>query len=79
MLDLETLLKQTVPDSMFKRGHLVLNAKLKPIRILFEQRRVPEEGWDDEVIDFLLTLFSLMDTDKDPESARIGEREARVG
>jgi len=63
---------------MLKRGLLVLRAKLKPIRVLFEQRRVPENGWDDEVIDFLLTLFSLMDTDKDPESARIGEREARV-
>ena len=78
MLDLESLLKQTIPDPMLKRGLLVLRAKLKPIRVLFEQRRVPEHGWDDEVIDFLLTIFSLMDTDKDPESARIGEREARV-
>ncbi|HEY4674837.1 MAG TPA: O-phosphoseryl-tRNA(Sec) selenium transferase [Candidatus Bathyarchaeia archaeon] len=78
MSDLETLLKGTVPDSMLKRGVRVLRAKLKPIRILFEQRKVPDEGWDDEVIDLLLTVFSLMDTDKDPDSARIGEREARV-
>ena len=78
MLDLESLLKQTIPDPMLKRGLLVLRAKLKPIRVLFEQRRVPNHGWDDETINFLLTLLSLMDTDKDPESARIGEREARV-
>lgn len=78
MFDLELLLKQTVPNPMLRRGLLVLNAKLRPIRVLLEERRVPEDGWDDDVIDFLLTLFSLMDTDKDPESARIGEREARV-
>jgi O-phospho-L-seryl-tRNASec:L-selenocysteinyl-tRNA synthase len=63
---------------MLRRGIRVLRAKLEPIRILFEERRVPEERWDDEVIDFLLTALSLMDTDKDPDSARIGEREARV-
>lgn len=78
MLDLELLLKQTIPNHMLKRGLLVLHAKLKPVRVLLEQRRVPEHGWNDETIDFLLTVFSLMDTDKDPESARIGEREARV-
>lgn len=78
MLDLEHFLKQTIPDPMLKRGLLVLRAKLKPIQVLFDQRRVPEHGWDDEVIDFLLTILSMMDTDKDPESARIGEREARV-
>ncbi len=78
MSDFDSLLKGTIPDSMLKRGLRVLRAKLKPIRILFEERRVPEHGWDDEVIDLLLTIFSMMDTDKDPESARIGEREARV-
>ena len=72
------MLKGTVSDSVLRRGLLVLRAKLKPLRILFEERRVPEKGWDDETIDFLLTLLSMMDTDKDPDSARIGEREARV-
>jgi O-phospho-L-seryl-tRNASec:L-selenocysteinyl-tRNA synthase len=78
LVDLDDLLKHTVPDSMVKHGLLVLRAKLRPIRVLFEERRVPEKGWDDEVINFLLKVLSLMDTDKDPESARIGEREARV-
>jgi O-phospho-L-seryl-tRNASec:L-selenocysteinyl-tRNA synthase len=76
--ELEKLLKGTIPDGVLKRGLLVLRAKFKPIRILFEEQRAPNEGWDDEVIDFLLTVLSMMDTDKDPDSARIGEREARV-
>ena len=72
------MLKDTIPEHMLKRGLLVLQANLKPMRVFFEQRRVPETGWNDEAIDLLLILFSLMDTDKDPDSARIGEREARV-
>lgn len=78
MIDLEPLLKHTIPDHILQRGLLVMQAKLKQIRLLFEQRRVPQEGWEDDGIDFLLTLLSWMDSDKDPEGARIGEREARV-
>jgi O-phospho-L-seryl-tRNASec:L-selenocysteinyl-tRNA synthase len=63
---------------MLQHGLLVMQTKLKPVRLLLEQRRVPEEGWEDDVIDFLFTLLSWMDTDKDPKGARIGEREARV-
>lgn len=78
MIDLEPLLRQTIPEHILNHGLVVMQAKLRPIRLLFEQRRVPEEGWDDDVINFLLTLLSWMDTDKDPKGARIGEREARV-
>lgn len=78
MIDLESLLRNTIPKHILHHGLLVMQAKLKPMRLLFEQRRVPEEGWEDEVIDFLFTLLSWMDTDKDPKGARIGEREARV-
>jgi len=78
LIDLESTLKDTIPKHILHHGLLVMQAKLKPIRLLFEQRRVPEEGWEDDVIDFLLTLLSWMDSDKDPEGVRIGEREARV-
>lgn len=78
MLDFEPLLAHTIPEHMLKRGFVVLRAKLKPIDVLFEQRRIPDVGWDDDVIDLFLTILSMMDTDKDPKSARIGEREGRV-
>jgi O-phospho-L-seryl-tRNASec:L-selenocysteinyl-tRNA synthase len=51
---------------------------LSSIRNLFKQRRVPVLGWGDDVIELFLKLLSMMDLDKDPESVRIGEREARV-
>ena len=68
----------SIPENMLNRGQLVLNNFLKPIKILFEQRNVPQEPWSDEQIEFLLQILSNMDTDKDGGAARVGEREARI-
>lgn len=78
MINLKPFLKQTIPEHMLNHGLIILEERLKPIRVLFEQRRVPATGWDDDLIKFLLTLFSWMDSDKDVKGIRIGEREARV-
>ena len=59
---------------MLNRGQLVLNNFLKPIKILFEQRNVPNEPWTEEQIEFLLQTLSNMDTDKDDKAARVGDR-----
>ncbi|MFW9899826.1 MAG: O-phosphoseryl-tRNA(Sec) selenium transferase [Candidatus Thorarchaeota archaeon] len=67
-----------IPKNMLRRGQLVLNEFLNPIKILFEQRSVPDKPWTDEQIDFLLQTLSNMDTDKDSNAARVGEREARI-
>lgn len=67
-----------IPQNMINRGQIVLDNWLKPIKNLLEQKRVPEEPWEDEQIKFLLKLLSQMDTDKDLDAARVGEREARI-
>ncbi len=73
------LLLGLIPEHMLDRGLIVLEETLlKPIKILFEQRKLPKEGWNDDTIRLLLKILSSMDTDKDPKAARIGEREARV-
>ena len=76
--DLNKLLKGFIPENMLERGLLVLDSNLNPIKRLFEHRKVPEEGWDDRIIEFLLKILNLMDTDKDPKAIRVGEREART-
>lgn len=63
---------------MLDRGQIVLNNFMKPIKTLFEQKSVPKEPWSDEQIEFLLRTLSNMDTDKDSNAARVGEREARI-
>jgi O-phospho-L-seryl-tRNASec:L-selenocysteinyl-tRNA synthase len=71
-------LKDTIPQSILDRGMTVLNTETRPIKLLFEQRRVPEQGWKDSQIELLLNLLSTMDTDKDSKAACLGEREGRV-
>ncbi|MFW9989707.1 MAG: O-phosphoseryl-tRNA(Sec) selenium transferase [Candidatus Odinarchaeota archaeon] len=67
-----------IPENMLNRGQLVLNEFMNPIKILFQQRSVPQEPWTDDQIEFLLQTLSNMDTDKDKNAARVGEREARI-
>jgi O-phospho-L-seryl-tRNASec:L-selenocysteinyl-tRNA synthase len=67
-----------IPANMEKKGQVVLDSLLRPIRILWEQRKIPEEGWNEETIELCLKLFAGMDTDKDPKAVRIGEREAKL-
>lgn len=63
---------------MLNRGQVVLDNFLNPIKILFEQKSVPKDSWSDDQIAFLLDTLSNMDTDKDDNAARVGEREARI-
>ena len=67
-----------IPQNMLDRGQIVLNNFLKPIKTLFEQKSVPQNPWSDQQIEFLLGTLSNMDTDKDSDAARVGEREARI-
>jgi O-phospho-L-seryl-tRNASec:L-selenocysteinyl-tRNA synthase len=67
-----------IPQNMLDRGQIVLNNFMKPIKTLFEQKSVPQNPWTDQQIEFLLAALSNMDTDKDSDAARVGEREARI-
>jgi len=68
----------SIPQNILNRGQLVLNEFLKPLKILLEQKSVPKKPWSDEQIEFFILILSQMDTDKDSEAARVGEREARI-
>lgn len=70
--------RDLIPANIEKKGQVILESLLRPIGILLEQRKIPDEGWSDDTIELFLKLLSWMDTDKDPKAARIGEREARV-
>jgi O-phospho-L-seryl-tRNASec:L-selenocysteinyl-tRNA synthase len=73
------LLLGLIPEHILDRGLIVLEETLiKPIKRIFEQRKLPKDGLDDDTIRLFLKILSYMDTDKDPKAARIGEREARV-
>ncbi|MCP4763908.1 MAG: hypothetical protein GY870_19205, partial [archaeon] len=74
----ETLKKTKVPENMIKRGIVGLSEFIKPMEDLLNQMKPPETGWSDEQIKFLLQILAQMDSNNDPASFRIGEREARI-
>lgn len=67
-----------VPDHMLNRAEIGWNEIWQPILQLFDQRTIPENGWTDKQIELLLSMLNTLDSDKDPETIRIGEREARI-
>ena len=82
MVDLNKIVdlfkSSSIPQNILNRGQLVLNEFLKPLKILLEQKAVPKKPWSDEQIEFFLQILSQMDTNKDMDAARVGEREARI-
>ncbi|MCP4761186.1 MAG: O-phosphoseryl-tRNA(Sec) selenium transferase, partial [archaeon] len=70
--------KTKVPENMIKRGIVGLSEFIKPMEDLLNQMKPPETGWSDEQIRFLLQILAQMDSNNDPASFRIGEREARI-
>ncbi|MHA1847530.1 MAG: O-phosphoseryl-tRNA(Sec) selenium transferase [Promethearchaeota archaeon] len=75
-------LKKSLEDLMdrgiLERGLMILEDEFRPIKNLFEQRKVPDKGWNDHQVELLFKLLSMMDTDKDAKAARVGEREGRT-
>jgi O-phospho-L-seryl-tRNASec:L-selenocysteinyl-tRNA synthase len=76
--DIERILDKTIPESMARRGRTTIDALLAPVRDVLNRRIFPEKPLTDPQIELMVQILSSMDTDKDPEAARVGEREARV-
>ncbi|MFX0103684.1 MAG: O-phosphoseryl-tRNA(Sec) selenium transferase [Candidatus Hodarchaeota archaeon] len=79
---LKDLLREKLKDLMEKgileRGLMILDDQLKPIKQLLEQRTIPTNGWKEDQVRLLFQLLASMDTDKDENAARVGEREGRT-
>ena len=45
---------------------------------LYFQRKIPEEGWDDQTIELLLNELAVMDSNNFQGNCGVGEREARI-
>ncbi len=77
-MDIDKILTSIIPESMLKRAETTLDAFLAPIRDLMNRKQFPDKALKDSQIELLVKLLSSMDTDKDPDAARVGEREGRV-
>jgi len=76
--DLERKILDLIPKSMAERGIVALESLIGPVRDVLNRRRFPDRPLSDLQIEWLLRLLSSMDSDKDVDAARVGEREGRV-
>jgi O-phospho-L-seryl-tRNASec:L-selenocysteinyl-tRNA synthase len=76
--EIDRILEKNIPESMLKRGRTTVDSLLGPVRDVLNRRQFPEKALTDLQLEMMLQLLSSLDTDKDPEAARVGEREARV-
>ena len=60
------------------QGVNALNARHKMFTDLLSQRRMPDEGWEDATIEYLLMQLSMMDSNNFASNVGVGEREARI-
>ena len=76
--EIDRILEKNIPKSMLQRGRTTIDSLLGPVRDVLNRRQFPEKALTDLQLEMMMQLLSSLDTDKDPEAARVGEREARV-
>jgi O-phospho-L-seryl-tRNASec:L-selenocysteinyl-tRNA synthase len=76
--EIDRILDKTIPESMARRGRTTIDSLLAPVRDVLNRRIFPDRGLSDSQLELMIQILSSMDSDKDPEAARVGEREARV-
>ncbi len=76
--EIDRILEKNIPKSMLQRGRTTVDSLLGPVRDVLNRRLFPDKALTDLQLEMMLQLLSSLDTDKDPEAARVGEREARV-
>jgi O-phospho-L-seryl-tRNASec:L-selenocysteinyl-tRNA synthase len=76
--EIDRILEKNIPKSMLQRGRTTVDSLLSPVRDVLNRRQFPDKAFTDLQLEIMLQLLSSLDTDKDPEAARVGEREARI-
>ncbi|KAF0984068.1 hypothetical protein FDP41_007983 [Naegleria fowleri] len=72
------LASQLIQANHAKQALQALNKQQKMFKTLLSQRLLPKEGYSDQQIEALLSLFASMDTNNYENHTGIGEREGRV-
>lgn len=76
--EIDRILEKNIPKSILQRGRTTVDSLLGPVRDVLNRRVFPKKALTDLQLEMMLQLLSSLDTDKDPEAARVGEREGRV-
>lgn len=72
-----SLAERLIPATYLQQASASKKSRENLIRILIEQKKWPEDGWDDATIELFLADLSQMDSNNFPANCGVGEREAR--
>ncbi|KAF2071004.1 hypothetical protein CYY_007680 [Polysphondylium violaceum] len=72
------LCKGLVKSSYIDQATQATSQYNKLVESLLTQRRLPDQGWSDKVIELFLEQVSMMDSNNFVENIGVGEREGRV-
>lgn len=72
------LAAQLIGKAYAKQGQEAIRRREGLAKTLLSQRRLPDTGWDDASIEFLLTDLAMMDSNNFMDNVGVGEREGRV-
>eukprot|EP00741_Cyanophora_paradoxa_P001651 tig00000498_g1602.t1 len=67
-----------IPASYARQAQQGRRRRENLIKSLLSQRRLPDEGWDEETIELFLHELAAMDSNNFVDNVGVGEREARV-
>eukprot|EP00457_Paulinella_chromatophora_P001746 gb/GEZN01001748.1/.p1 GENE.gb/GEZN01001748.1/~~gb/GEZN01001748.1/.p1 ORF type:complete len:783 (+),score=66.12 gb/GEZN01001748.1/:55-2403(+) len=67
-----------VDRAYIKQGGQARASREKMVRALLANRKLPEQGWDDQSIEFFLSELAMMDSNNFLGNIGVGEREGRV-
>lgn len=72
------MLSKLIPRAYVLQGMQSLRSRENILNHLLTHQKLPENGLDDQTIEYFLHQFSLMDSNNFNEMAGMGEREGRV-
>lgn len=78
MEDCEELASKLVNKTYIRQGLQNLKSRRNDLKRLLEQRKIPENGWDDSAIESLIEQLSAMDSNNFSSNCGVGEREGRI-
>ncbi|XP_075146625.1 sec synthetase [Haematobia irritans] len=77
-MDLNKIHEKLVPQNYLKLALESQKSKETQIKELLEKRKLPENGWSDDLIEYLVQQLANLDSNNFQHKSGLGEREARI-
>uniref|UniRef100_A0A8D8NBR9 O-phosphoseryl-tRNA(Sec) selenium transferase n=1 Tax=Culex pipiens TaxID=7175 RepID=A0A8D8NBR9_CULPI len=75
---LQSIAADLVPSNYLSVANNARVSRDKQVKVLLEKKKLPEHGWENGTIEYLIDGLALLDSNNFPSRCGVGEREARV-